>query len=72
MTNLIEPTDPLYFKETSSAPYDRHKYKLVFKNRKAIIFEDWDLARGAWFEWSQTGCLTTIEVLDSGGGKGFS
>ena len=29
-------------------------------------------ARGAWFEWSQTGCLTTIEVLDSGGGKGFS
>ena len=69
---LIQPTDPLYFKETSSAPYDRHKYKLVFKNRKAIIFEDWDLARAAWFNWCQTGCLTTIEVLDSVGGKGFS
>ena len=33
-----------YFKQTCDKPYDRHKYKLVFKNRKAIVFDDWDLA----------------------------
>ena len=27
---LIDPSDPLYFRQTSDEPYDRHHYKLEF------------------------------------------
>jgi hypothetical protein len=57
-----------YFKQTCDKPYDRHKYKLVFKNKKAVVFDDWDLARAAWFEWCQTGNCVSIQVIDHKGG----
>ena len=39
-----------YFKQTCDKPYDRHKYKLVFKNKKAVVFDD---------------CLFLFEVTES-------
>ena len=36
MTKLIGKDDPLYFGQTSDEPYDRHYYKLVFKEKHVI------------------------------------
>ena len=41
MTKLIGKDDPLYFGQTSDKPYDRHHYKLVFKE-KHVILKTWD------------------------------
>lgn len=49
------------FKSTSDKPYDRHKYKLVLKNGKAIILEDYDQVRQMWYQFRQQ--LKTVEVL---------
>ena len=38
---LIEPTDPQYFKLSSEEPYDRHHYKVVDKNGDSVIVESW-------------------------------
>tara|TARA_Y100000004_G_scaffold158759_1_gene185241 strand:- start:331 stop:555 length:225 start_codon:yes stop_codon:yes gene_type:complete len=53
-----------YFTQTSDGPYDRHKYKLIFKNRKAIIFDDWETLRNTWFNMSGMKQLHRVEVLD--------
>ena len=63
MTALIEPTDPRYFRQTSNKPYDRHTYKVVFRN-KVYKFDSWDEAMGCWFEKKDLGQFRTIEVLD--------
>ena len=63
MTALIEPTDPRYFRQTSNKPYDRHIYKVVFRN-KVYKFDSWDAAVGCWFEKKDLGQFRTIEVLD--------
>ena len=56
------------FKLTCEKPYDRHKYKLIFKNGKAIIFEDYELLRHQWYQWKDE--VDRVEVIDEGG-KGF-
>ena len=53
-----------YFTSTSNAPYDRHRYKLIFKNKKAAIFDDYEVLRTAWFEWASTNQLDRVEILD--------
>tara|TARA_Y100000022_G_scaffold146259_1_gene127964 strand:- start:1608 stop:1814 length:207 start_codon:yes stop_codon:yes gene_type:complete len=63
MTALIEKTDPRWFAQTCNKPYDRHIYKVVFKN-KVYKFDSWDAAMGCWFEKKALGQFKTIEVLD--------
>ena len=53
-----------YFTQTSDGLYDRHKYKLIFKNRKAMIFDDYETLRKVWFEWAGSKQLHKVEVLD--------
>ena len=53
-----------YFTQTSDGPYDRHKYKLIFKNRKAMVFDDYETLRKVWFEWAGSKQLHKVEVLD--------
>ncbi len=60
--NLIAPSDPRYFTQTSDGPYDRHEYKVVAKSGESFITDDYMQAQAAWFEkgiW-----LSHIEVLD--------
>jgi|MDTC01.1.fsa_nt_gb hypothetical protein len=64
MTALIEPTDPRYFRCTSDGSYDRHTYKVVFNNSKALKFDSWEEAQACWFEKKALGQFKTIEVLD--------
>jgi hypothetical protein len=62
--DLIQKDDPRYFTQTSDEPYDRHRYKLVFNNKKAVEFDDWESVHHYWFEWVMTGQVSHIEVLD--------
>tara|TARA_Y100001937_G_scaffold106535_1_gene148242 strand:+ start:407 stop:589 length:183 start_codon:yes stop_codon:yes gene_type:complete len=50
------------FTSTSPEDYDRHTYKLILKNGKAIVLEDYESARNLWFQF-QNQC-DHIEVVD--------
>jgi len=64
MTQVIDPTDEMYFTSTSNGLYDRHRYKLNVPNQGSIILEDYENLRRVWFEKARnyTGC--TVEILD--------
>ena len=61
---LIKPTDELYFTVSSTEPYDRHRYMVVFKDKKTVNFDNWEDTQRYWWEWCQTGSLSHIEVLE--------
>ena len=50
------------FTSTCDKDYDRHNYKLVLKNGKAILVEDYETARQYWYQYRAQ--LETVEVLD--------
>ena len=50
------------FTSTSEEDYDRHKYKLVLKNGKAIVLEDYEQARAFWNQFRTQ--LDHVEVMD--------
>jgi len=49
------------FTSTSDKPYDRHTYKLVLKNGKALVVEDYELARAYWHQFRKQ--LECVEVI---------
>ena len=53
---------------TSSAPYDRHTYKLHLKDGRTTIFHDYEQLRAYWMQTNQIMGLSHVEVLDT---KGF-
>ena len=66
MTQLIDPTDPRYFKVSCDKPYDRHNYELYIKEQeKPVVFEDYDLLRAAWFNTCHLGRLSHVNVVDA-------
>jgi len=64
MVDLIEPTDPQYFEQTSDKPYNRHKYKIVFGDGKSIIMNNYEELRRVWFEYIRNWNDVKVEVLD--------
>ena len=71
---LISPSDPRYFSQTSDGPYDRHQYKLFYTSGKEQVVDDWETAQSIWFQ-SPSNWLSHIEVLDkkkTKKSKGFS
>ena len=70
MTQLINPSSPEYFKQTSDEPYIRHDYKVVFEDGKEVIFDNYEDVQRTWFQ--NSGCfLSHIEVLEKKKSKGF-
>ena len=63
MTNLIEKNDPRYFSQTSDEPYDRHHYKIVYKDRSFVV-ESWEEVQEYWWNNSHKFELPVIEVID--------
>jgi len=63
MTQLIPKNDPRYFTCTSDKPYDRHKYKLIYKHKKAVTYYDWESLRAAWMEQCQLGSILRVDVV---------
>ena len=52
--------------------YDRHTYKMVLKNGKAVVYDNYELMRYHWYQ--QRAHLSHVEVLDAKentAGKGF-
>ena len=48
--------------------YNRHTYKIVFKNGKSIVYDDYKVMRYYWYQYRQE--ATNVEVCDKSG-KGF-
>ena len=59
-----------FFKETSDKPYDRHHYRIVYKDR-SFVLKSWEEVQEYW--WNNMHIQTpTIEVLDKPkSNKGF-
>ena len=49
-----------FFRQTSEEPYLRHRYKVVFKNKKAQVFDNYQDTLQAWDPKQ----ANFIEVLD--------
>lgn len=51
------------FRQTSDKPYDRHDYKIVFKNGESLIFDDYEIMRHYWMstDYNQ---YSHAEILD--------
>ena len=62
-TNLIQPNDPRYFTQTSDGYYDRHVYRIVLKDGRSTIMEDYDEMRAFWFQYDSK-FLSHVEVID--------
>lgn len=60
------------FESYCDKAYDRHNYKIILKNGKSIIYEDYEIMRYYWYQYRKD--ITHVEVLDapkSTAGKGF-
>ena len=57
------------FKTYCDNLYDRHHYKLVLKDGRSVVFEDYATAEYYWYQWKSD--AETIIVLDITKGKGF-
>jgi hypothetical protein len=45
-------------------PYDRHDYKLIFKNGKSIIFQDYESLLQFWFQYGFKDEIACVDVVD--------
>ena len=65
MEDLIPPSDPMYFTETSSESYDRHNYRLEFNGGKnSLDFQDYEQLRDYWFECARNWKDCKVTILD--------
>ena len=51
-----------FFTKTSEDPYIRHNYRIVFKNKKAQVFDNYQDTLQAWYQNPDQ--ANFIEVLD--------
>ena len=68
--SLIDPSDPLFFTESSSEPYDRHHYQVIKTDGKSLTVESWEEAQSIWWN-TPSSFLSHIDVLDKKEVKGF-
>ena len=66
MSDIVPYTtdDPRYFTVTSAQDYDRHHYKVIFKDGTTKVCQSWEEANSIWFQWARMRLIETIEVLD--------
>ena len=60
-----------HYTQTSNKPYSRHTYIVVAKDGNEYTFSDYTSAQSFWFERTQLGTLSHIEVIDKNYAKGF-
>jgi len=60
--------DPEYFEVYCPKHYDRHTYRLVFKNDESVEYKEYATAKYEWY--THKAHVKYIEVLDKSG-KGF-
>ncbi len=52
------------FSQTSDSPYDRHNYKVVFKDGREELCGSWEEAFSMWFYWNGMKAVERIDVCD--------
>ena len=62
--DLITKDDPRYFTCTSLEPYDRHQYKIISKDGKELVVDNYMNAQLVWFQSDCGRFLDRIEVID--------
>lgn len=62
--DLITEDDPRYFTCTSLEPYDRHQYRIINKDGKELIVDNYMQAQLIWFQSDCGRFLDRIEVID--------
>ncbi len=60
--------DPRYFEVYCPKNYDRHNYRIVFKNGESVDYIDYATVKHEWY--NHKAHVNYIEVIDKGG-KGF-
>ena len=60
-----------HFTQTDNKPYNRHRYQLVDVYGESVTFDTWEEAQMVWFQSSQLGNLSHINVIDKVKNKGF-
>ena len=68
MSITYTANDPEYFEVYCPKHYDRHNYKLVFKNGKSETFTDYKVMKFEWYTLRDR--VSHVEVVDKSG-KGF-
>ena len=68
MSTTYTPNDPEYFEVYCPKDYDKHDYKMVFKNGQSVTYHDYAVAKHDWY--THRDHADYIEVIDKSG-KGF-
>ena len=63
-----------HFTQTSDKPYDQNEYKIIFKNGKSVIVEDYSTMKSMWYQWRDE--VSNVEIISkkqpkNKGGGGF-
>ena len=57
-----------HFTVSSDKLYDKHKYKVYFKDGTSVIYEDYETMKYIWYQNREQ--VDHVDVVDKGG-KGF-
>lgn len=65
MIGNLEPEENVFktFTQTSDKLYDKHDYRLVSKDKKSVIFDNYHDVKQVWYSMPKE-ILSHIEVLD--------
>ncbi len=50
-------------------PYDRHTYRMIWKDGSHTDFDSWEIVRYMWHEY--TDMAERVHIVDRTAGKGF-
>lgn len=50
------------FKTYCDKLYDRHQYKIIFKDGMSETFDDYEIMRYHWYQWREE--VSTVEIVD--------
>ena len=68
MSTTFTADRPDYFEVYCPKDYDKHSYKMVFKNGKKVVYNDYKVMRHEWYTHRKL--VDYVEVVDKSG-KGF-
>ena len=51
------------FRTYCDKPYNQNKYKMVFKNGKAIIYDGYDVMSAWWYKYCGSDALSHVEII---------
>ena len=62
-----------HFTATCDKPYDQNKYKIIFKDGRSVVIDDYSIVKNLWYEYREQ--VSNVEIIKEfkkkTGGKGF-